>query len=230
MQELARRPQQASHGSGVLDLIRNALPFTLPFPSYKPSRPAARPAIPRINSSPSLQPGTSPGSSSSLPGSARGARTSRQRTRATRLHRTQTETVAATHSRRSNTPRAVTSPLSISGDFSTHLQKESNSVAASDASGNESDSESESDSQTFYGVARQKRGKGSGVHFQASLPAMQYCAFMIPPSHEEVLKQRAAEQRILQLRTRINQVLKESRDRLELAARVKHLQVRTQQV
>ena len=163
MQQLTRRPQQASQGAGVLDLIRNALPFPLPFPSSRPAKVPARPMT-RISSSPSLQPGTSPVSTSSMPGSVRGMHASRQRTRASRLNRTHTDASTFAPSGLSNTPRAVTPPRAGSGDLAAHFRKDSNSPGASDASlGNDSESESESDSQTFYSVARQQsRGRVRG--------------------------------------------------------------------
>lgn len=228
MKDLARRPQ-AAHG--VFDLIRNALPFPLPFHNSRTARLPQRSALSRNNSSPSLHPSTSTGSVSSLPGSARGARTSRRRTRT--LQRSQIEAMPAVPDPWSNTSVSgarVTSPVAMSGDLSMHSGHR-NSPGESDASGSDSESESESDSQTFYGVARQiPKGRANGVQFQASFPAMQYCAFVIPPTHDQVCIQRAAEQRIQELRRRIKEALKDSQDRLDLAARVKQLQVHTQQV
>lgn len=214
MQEWQTNLQRGSQGytGGLVDAIVNTLfPFPLP-----PARQPQTRQLPRNTSSPSERDAVAGGASSSTPRSLHTSRT-------TFHHRRQRSFDSAPGLQPTPNARFQDSSLT-STNTALYLGPHGRSTALSTSSASTAGSDTRSTS------ISQKHGSLQPLSGQRSMPAMQYVAFAVREIAELVGARQQAVANTVNLKDRVTEAVHTCRAALDLEAKVKQLQVKTQQV
>lgn len=215
MQEWRTNLHTGSQGytGGLVDAIVNTL---FPFPLPPARQPQAR-QLPRNTSSSSVRDAVAAGASSSTPRSLHSSRSA--------FHHRRQRSFDSAPGLQPTTLSARFQDAGLTSAYTElHLGPHGRSTALSTSSASTAGSDTRS-----TGIS-QKYSSSQALSGQRSMPAMQYVAFAVREIAELVGAQQQAVAQSVNLKARVAEAVHTCRTALDLEAKVKQLQVQTQQV